>query len=175
MLVLSIQLLTAPVLGVARAHFQAAQRGQLIALGDVALAVGMFGGSLIAVEADLGFTAVVGAVAAGYLIQAVVMTALMPTDVRLGWAVKRKTWALLLRISLPLGATYIVNYLYFRLDVVLLSILKGEEEVGVYGLAYRVLEGLMVLPAYFMFALFPEIARLSGAARARRRDRRPLR
>ena len=33
--------------------------------------------------------------------------------------------------------------------------------MAVYGLAYRVLEGLMVLPAYFMLALFPEIARLT--------------
>jgi len=162
MLVLSLQLLTAPFLGAARAHFQAAQRGQLIAVGDVALAAAVFGGSLVAVEADLGFTAMVGAVAAGYLAQAVVMTLLVRADVRLAWGVRRDTWTQLIRISLPLGATFIVNYLYFRLDVVLLSVLKGEEEVGVYGLAYRVLEGLMVLPAYFMLALFPEIARLTG-------------
>jgi O-antigen/teichoic acid export membrane protein len=161
-LVLSLQLLTAPFVGAARAHFQARQRGPLIAIGDVALAVAIFGGSLIAYEADLGFTAMVGAVAAGYVAQAVVMTALMPAGLRLAWAVRRDTWNLLLRISLPLGATMIVNYLYFRLDLVLLSILKGEDDVAVYGLAYRVLEGLMVLPAYFMLALFPEIARLTG-------------
>jgi O-antigen/teichoic acid export membrane protein len=162
MLVLSLQLLTAPFLGAARAHFQATQRGQLIAVGDVGLAAAIFGGSLIAVEADLGFIAIVGAVAAGYLVQAVVMTILIRPELRLAWGVRRDTWKLLIRISLPLGATFIVNYLYFRLDVVLLSVLKGEEEVGVYGLAYRVLEGLMVLPAYFMIALFPEIARLTG-------------
>jgi O-antigen/teichoic acid export membrane protein len=161
-LVLSLQLLTAPFVGAARAHFQANQRGPLIAIGDVALAVAIFGGSLIAYEADLGFTAMVGAVAAGYVAQAVVMTALMPSGLRLTWAARRDTWGVLLRISLPLGATMIVNYLYFRLDVVLLSILKGEDDVAIYGLAYRVLEGLMVLPAYFMLALFPEIARLSG-------------
>jgi O-antigen/teichoic acid export membrane protein len=161
-LVLSLQLVTAPFVGAARAHFQANQRGPLIAIGDVALAVAMFGGSLIAYEADLGFTAMVGAVAAGYVAQALTMTALMPGGLRLAWVARRDTWGLLLRISLPLGATMIVNYLYFRLDVVLLSILKGEDDVAIYGLAYRVLEGLMVLPAYFMLALFPEIARLTG-------------
>jgi O-antigen/teichoic acid export membrane protein len=161
-LVLSLQLLTTPFAGAARAHFQANQRGPLIAIGDVALAFAMFGGSLIAYEADLGFTAMVGGVAAGYVAQALVMTALMPAGLRLTWGAQRGTWGLLLRISLPLGATMIVNYLYFRLDVVLLSILKGEDDVAIYGLAYRVLEGLMVLPAYFMLALFPEIARLTG-------------
>jgi O-antigen/teichoic acid export membrane protein len=160
-LVLSIQLFTAPFLSAARAHFQAGQRGQLIAIGDVALAVAVFGGSLICVEADLGFTAMVGAVASGYVAQAVAMTVLMRRKVRLAWAAERGTWRWLLRLSLPLGATMIINYLYFRLDVALLSILQGQEDVAVYGVAYRVLEGLMVLPAYFMLALFPEIARLT--------------
>lgn len=161
-LVLSLQLVTSPFLSASRAYFQAAQRGHLIAIGDVALAVAVFGGSLIAYEADLGFTAMVGAIAAGYVAQAAAMTLLMPSGLRLAWAARRDVWGLLLRISLPLGATMIVNYLYFRLDVVLLSIFEGEESVAVYGLAYRVLEGLMVLPSYFMLALFPEIARLTG-------------
>jgi len=43
--------------------------------------------------------------------------------------------------------------------VFLLSWLKGDIAVARYGLAYRVLEGLMVLPAYVMLALFPAIAR----------------
>jgi O-antigen/teichoic acid export membrane protein len=94
------------------------------------------------------------------------MTALLPRGVRLAWGVRSATWRHLLRISLPFGATIIVNYLYFRLDVLLLSFLRDTEAVAVYGLAYRVLEGLMVLPAYFMLALFPEIARVS-AERAR--------
>ncbi len=162
MLVLSVQLFTAPVVGTARAHFQAAGRGPLIAVGDVALAMTILGASIVCVEADLGFTAMVGAVALGYVAQAVVLTALVPSRVRLPWSASRSSWRSLLGISLPLGATMIVNYLYFRLDVVLLSILQDETAVAIYGLAYRVLEGLMVLPAYFMFALFPEIARLTG-------------
>jgi O-antigen/teichoic acid export membrane protein len=102
-----------------------------------------------------------GATAAGYVSQAVVMTAMLPRGVRLAWSRSRATWRRLLRISLPFGATVVVNYLYFRLDVLLLSILRDTEEVALYGLAYRVLEGLIVLPSYFMFALFPEIARLT--------------
>lgn len=161
-MVLSAQVATAPFLGAARAHFQAAQRGHLIAVGDVALAVAMLAGSLICVEADLGFTAMAAAVASGYVTQAVVLVALMRRDVRLAWVARGRVWRALLRTSLPLGATMVINYLYFRLDVLLLSLLRGSEAVAVYGLAYRVLEGLMVLPAYFMLALFPEIARLSA-------------
>jgi O-antigen/teichoic acid export membrane protein len=160
-LVLSVQLLTSPFLSSARAHLQARQLGPRIAIGDVALAVGMVAASAVCVIADLGFEAMVGAVSFGYLAQAVVMTALMRPDVRWAWSAGRGPWAVLLRVSLPFGATMIVNFLYFRLDVVLLSVISGNRDVAVYGLAYRVLEGLMVLPAYFMLALFPEIARLA--------------
>jgi O-antigen/teichoic acid export membrane protein len=161
-LILSVQLLTSPLLSSARAHLQARQLGPRIALGDVALALAMFGASAGAAAADLGFEAMVAAVSFGYLAQAVTLTALMRPDTRWAWNVGRKSWRVLLVISLPFGATVIVNYLYFRLDVVLLSLISGTRDVAVYGLAYRVLEGLMVLPSYFMFALFPEIARLAG-------------
>jgi O-antigen/teichoic acid export membrane protein len=162
LLILGAQVLVAPFVGVSRAHFQAVQRGQLIAVGDVALAVGMLAASAACVAADLGFAAMAAAAAAGYVAQAVTMTALLPREVRLVWSGRRSTWRHLLRISLPFGATVVVNYLYFRLDVLLLSFLRDTEEVAVYGLPYRVLEGLIVLPSYFMFALFPEIARLTS-------------
>jgi O-antigen/teichoic acid export membrane protein len=160
-LILSVQLLTSPFSSSARAHLQARQLGPRIAIGDVALAVGMFVASAVAVAADRGFEAVVAAVAFGYVAQAVTMTALMRPDARWAWSAGRGPWRMLLRVSLPFGATMIVNYLYFRLDVVLLSIISGTRDVAVYGLAYRVLEGLMVLPSYFMLALFPEIARIA--------------
>lgn len=161
-LILGVQLLSAPFVSAARAHFQAAQRGPLIAVGDVALSLSVLVASLVCVEADLGFEAMIAAMASGYLAQALVMTGLMAGGSRGAWRARRSVWRHLLVISLPLGATFIVNYLYFRLDLVLLSILSGEEDVAVYGLAYRVLEGLIVLPSYFMLALFPEIARLTG-------------
>jgi O-antigen/teichoic acid export membrane protein len=65
----------------------------------------------------------------------------------------------LVKLSLPLAGTLLVNYLYFRLDILLLSWMKTDVAVARYSLAYRVLEGLMVLPSYVMLALFPTIAR----------------
>jgi O-antigen/teichoic acid export membrane protein len=162
LLILGAQVAVAPFVGVARAHFQGVQRGQLIALGDVALAVVMFAATAACVAADLGFAAIAAATASGYVAQAIAMTALLPRGIRLVLGAELGVWRRLLRVSLPFGATLLINYLYFRLDVLLLSILRDNEAVALYGLAYRVLEGLMVLPAFFMLAVFPEIARLSG-------------
>jgi O-antigen/teichoic acid export membrane protein len=51
---------------------------------------------------------------------------------------------------------------YYKSDVLLLSSLSGNEAVGVYSAAYRVLDALMFLPAALMGALFPILSRLSA-------------
>lgn len=156
--ILLVQVLVAPVVGASRAFLTARQRGYLIALGDVTLAVGMAVFAAVAVAAGLGYRGVIIAIAAGYVAQAVVMAAVA---LRAGARVQpggSGGWRMV-RVALPLAGTLLLNYLYFRLDILLLSWLKTDVAVARYGLAYRVLEGLMVLPSYVMLALFPAIAR----------------
>jgi O-antigen/teichoic acid export membrane protein len=73
-----------------------------------------------------------------------------------------RTGLALLVVALPLAVTMLFNYLYFRLDLLLLSWIKTDVQVAQYGLAYRVIEGLIVLPSYVMLALFPAITRREG-------------
>lgn len=156
--ILMAQVLVAPLTGISRAFFTARQRGYLIAAGDITLSVGMAAFTAIAVVLGLGYHAVVIAIGASYVAQALVMTG---TAFRAGARIRpgRRGSLRLIVLALPLGGTFLISYLYFRLDVLLLSWLKGDVDVAIYGLAYRVLEGLMVLPGYVMLALFPSIVR----------------
>jgi O-antigen/teichoic acid export membrane protein len=157
-MILLVQVFAAPFTGAARAFFTSRQRGYLITSGDLALAAGMAIFTAIAVAGNLGYRAVVIAITGGYVAQAAVMSAVsLSRGVRLGF--DRDAGVRLVRMALPLAGTLVVNYLYFRLDVLLLSWLKTNVDVARYGLAYRVIEGLMVLPSYVMLALFPIIAR----------------
>ena len=156
--ILLTQVFAAPFIGAARAFFTARQRGYLIAFGDVALAGGMAVFTAVAVVARLGFHGVVIGIAAGYFVQALVMTSLaLGRGLRVRF--DRRAGVELVRMALPLAGVLLLNYLYFRLDVLLLSWIKTDVAVAQYGLAYRVLEGLMVLPSYVMLALFPTLAR----------------
>lgn len=156
--ILLIQVFVAPVTGAARAFFIARQRGYLIAWGDVALPVGMAVFIAVAVAGNLGYRAVVIAITAGYVVQALAMAAIaLAAGVRVRY--HHRSAVRLMKVALPLGGVLLINYLYFRLDVLLLSWMKSNVDVARYGLAYRVIEGLMVLPSYVMLALFPSIAR----------------
>jgi O-antigen/teichoic acid export membrane protein len=159
--ILLVQVFVAPFSGATRAFFTAREQGYLIALGDLALALGMAVFTAVAVASHLGYRGVVVAVTGGYLAQALVMASIAATrGLRIGF--DRRSGTLMLRLALPLAGTLVLNYLYFRLDLLLLSWLKNDVEVARYGLAYRVLEGLMVLPTYVMLALFPSLARSEG-------------
>jgi O-antigen/teichoic acid export membrane protein len=49
--------------------------------------------------------------------------------------------------------------IYFRVDTLMLQVMKGYAEVGVYGAAYRVFEALIIVPSVLAIALFPRLVK----------------
>lgn len=64
--------------------------------------------------------------------------------------------------SLPYGFLGVLGLLYFRIDALMLSYLKGSFETGIYGAAYKFLEAAIFIPGVFSAALFPALAKLHG-------------
>jgi O-antigen/teichoic acid export membrane protein len=64
-------------------------------------------------------------------------------------------WRRLLRVALPLGVAVVVGTIYFRADALILSLLKGSHDVGIYGVAYRFYEMTIPFPAFFLAPVFP--------------------
>jgi O-antigen/teichoic acid export membrane protein len=61
----------------------------------------------------------------------------------------------MLTIALPLGLTLLCNVVYFHADSVILTVTRTSEEVGIYGFAYKFFELPLVVPTFFMNAVFP--------------------
>ncbi len=86
-------------------------------------------------------------------------------------------WKKIFVTSLPFGVALILNNIYFRLDVILMTFilphsqtfvnpeteclktLCADTEIGLYGVAMRVLEMLVIIPIYFMNSVLPVMAR----------------
>ena len=71
-------------------------------------------------------------------------------------------WLTIIKETIPIGISLIFTLIYFRLDTVLLAILRTDREVGVYNLSYKVLENLIFFPAMFTGLLMPRIARAAA-------------
>ncbi|MCL2504007.1 MAG: flippase [Coriobacteriia bacterium] len=63
--------------------------------------------------------------------------------------------------ALPFFSVLFFGAIYFRLDVVFLSLLASEKAVGIYGAAYRLFQTTYILPEAFLFSFFPLFSRLS--------------
>lgn len=63
--------------------------------------------------------------------------------------------------SLPYGFLAVLGLLYFKVDTLILSYLRGSEETGIYGASYRFLEAIVFVPSAISSALFPIFARMN--------------
>ena len=68
-------------------------------------------------------------------------------------------WKEIIWEAAPYGLAIILNQVYFRIGPVLLLLMRGPEEVGIYGVPMRVLEVLTVVSFFFMNATLPTLTR----------------
>jgi O-antigen/teichoic acid export membrane protein len=71
--------------------------------------------------------------------------------------------------AFPLWLAGLLSLLYFKGDVVILKAFAGNAEIGAYSAAYKIFEGLMILPAVLLAATFPPLARARNQPDKQRR------
>lgn len=147
--------------GPAGAYLVATQRVYITALGSTIASVMMAMILVLAVTLDLGFAVVVIATAIQPIVGAlaIIIYTLPKTRYRPLW--EPRLCKQLLKWALPLGGVYILGSVYWRIDIVLLSVIGTQADVGVYGLAYKVVDTIYILPLLVMVTLLPEFARFA--------------
>ena len=71
--------------------------------------------------------------------------------------------------ALPLWLATLLSLLYFKGDIVILKVFSTDAEIGAYSAAYKVFEGLMIVPAVVLAATFTPLARAKGDPERQRR------
>ncbi|MGQ9517148.1 MAG: oligosaccharide flippase family protein, partial [Anaerolineae bacterium] len=71
----------------------------------------------------------------------------------------------MLRTSYPLMINHLLATVFFRIDMLLLKPMQGDRVVGYYSAAYKYIDGLNIIPAYFTLAIFPVMSRFAESAR----------
>ncbi len=69
----------------------------------------------------------------------------------------------ILKGSLPYGILGILGLVYFKIDSLMLSYLKGSYDTGIYGISYKFLEAAVFVPTAVGTAFFPVLTRLHVA------------
>jgi O-antigen/teichoic acid export membrane protein len=104
----------------------------------------------------LPFLATAGVAAALVLVPTVMLVRGM---IPIGASFERHEWRALLAPVLTYSAAAAAGVLYFRVAIVLVSLIAGARELGYYGLSFRIIEVLFNVPALVVGAAFPIFAR----------------
>jgi O-antigen/teichoic acid export membrane protein len=65
----------------------------------------------------------------------------------------------LIKEGITLGGVVFLWLIYFRIDSVMLGYMRGDVEVGVYNVAYKIMEGIFFIPSMIMLAFFPKLVK----------------
>jgi O-antigen/teichoic acid export membrane protein len=115
---------------------------------------------LVAFAGDRGFTAVVLAYVAGAALTFLIVFAVAARHISVRPLFATGYWGTLIRGSLTIGLATGVFLSYYRVDTVLVAVLRDPRETGLYGAAFKFVEIAEVLVAAIGVSVFPSFARL---------------
>jgi O-antigen/teichoic acid export membrane protein len=78
----------------------------------------------------------------------------LPVRPKVNLILWRKTFGL----SIVVGVISIINVIYLKADNIMISVIKGTSEAGIYGVAYSLVNVFVYLSGYIMGALTPSMA-----------------
>jgi O-antigen/teichoic acid export membrane protein/GT2 family glycosyltransferase len=113
--------------------------------------------TLLALSAGLGFTGVVWAQVIGVVVTFLVDMAIVGRLVTLKPIVDFPYWKTLVRGSLVIGLAIGLGQVFFKVDGVILALLRPGEEVGFYGAAYKFIELSDLIVAAIALSVFPTL------------------
>ncbi len=95
-------------------------------------------------------------------VQVVVGVVLVPVTlllahagVRLASGIRRDVLVRLVRETFPLAVAFAMSVIYFRVLVVLVSLVSSEEQTGIFGTSFRIFELLLGLPVLILSVALP--------------------
>jgi O-antigen/teichoic acid export membrane protein len=137
------------------------------AIADVAGRAASLGLVLLIAGLDLGFYPVLGAAAGGEAVTLLVVWLLTHRLASIRFRAQPAVWRSLMRAAIPLGLALAINALYFRADTLIISLYEPYGQVGLYTLAYRILELALVVGTVMLNTSFPVLSRAVAQDRSR--------
>ncbi|MCB0077487.1 MAG: oligosaccharide flippase family protein [Anaerolineales bacterium] len=96
-----------------------------------------------------------------------VLSALLLRLMRPAWGWATDSWRPMLWDAFPLMVNEFLATAFFRIDQIMIAPLRGERgdaETGYYNVAYKFIDGLLILPSSFTLAIFPVMSRYAQGA-----------
>ncbi|MCD6149365.1 flippase [bacterium] len=114
---------------------------------------------ILAIKSDWGFMAIIFSLALCMLINFILVFLLSRRYLKFKPRINFSYWKKFLKMSFPMGISVIITFMYFKMDTIMLSIIKGSADVGIYNAAYKIIENITFFPAMIIGLILPLMSR----------------
>jgi O-antigen/teichoic acid export membrane protein len=130
-----------------------------VAIGELVGKIFQVAVIILAVKLNLGLLAIIWTLLVNMIVSFLIVFVWSRKYIKFRPAFDFAVWKKFLKESYPVGISAIIVFAYFKLDTILLSILKTNSDVGIYNAAYKVLENISFFPAMFVGLVMPIMSR----------------
>lgn len=154
--IITISLIIGVITGTFSAVFQAYQKMEYQSITTVLNSILMFAGVYIAIY----YNSNIMAFALVYLFINLIILIFNTTICLWKFVVPQfeldlKFWKSLILKAYPLAVSGILALIAFKIDIIMLSFIAGNDSTGFYNAAYRLLEALMFIPSVYATSILP--------------------
>jgi len=159
--IISLSVVINTVAGTIASLFQAFQKMQYVAIGWLVTSVLMLAGIVGAIVLRLDVVSFAYVYVFANAMTFIYFCAVYGAQYRIkrpeiDWSF----WRFTLQEAWPMAALSISVMVYFRIDVIILSVFQGAAQIGLYTVAYTLSETSIIIPTVFMASLFPLISQM---------------
>lgn len=112
---------------------------------------------------NFDFYYIIGSVFIGNLFGSLISLYLVRDQLVFKVIIDKKLLFNILRMGFPVGITSFLSLAYFKIDTLIISVLKSPADVGIYGLSYKVLENVLLFWGLYMASIFPLLSKYYGS------------
>ncbi|MBI3626597.1 flippase [Candidatus Uhrbacteria bacterium] len=119
----------------------------------------LLGLTWLVVAENWGLNGILGAVVISNAVQFGLLYVFSVKHTRLHFRYDPKIWQEIFHLSWPIAVSIGLNLIYLKSDTLILSLIKSQAEVGIYGATYKVIDVLVSMPILFAGLVLPVLSR----------------
>jgi O-antigen/teichoic acid export membrane protein len=132
------------------------------AVADILGRVAQLGLVILFIEINLGLFGAIFALIGGCFINFILLFIFARKHILFSLDFDFSYWKKIIKSTLPIAISIVLTLIYFKIDSIFLSLSAINRyspnpisDVGIYGIAYKILEGLIFFPAMFVGLIMP--------------------
>lgn len=137
--------------------FQSRLRLDLVTYIDIITKVCTVGLIFLFIQLQLNLYYIVATVLLGNLLGMLITFFILRGNISLSFNLAQIKNILIM--SIPIGITTFLGLASFKIDTIMLSVMKSTNDVGLYSLAYKVLENLLIIWGFYMASVYPMLSK----------------